>query len=74
MLAKYEEYSNTIRKVPENYCLVYWNEEGKACFDMDGATKGYRNKIEQGYNNWIEQDRFHLKEFLAHFISEELIQ
>ncbi|MEK4025472.1 hypothetical protein [Sporosarcina sp. FSL W7-1283] len=72
MLAKYEGYTDTIRKVPENYCLVYWDDEGKAHFDMDGATKEYRNKIEQGYKNWIEKDSWEQKEFLAHFVSEEL--
>jgi hypothetical protein len=68
MLAKYEEYTNTVRKVPENYCLIHWDDEGTAHFDMDGATKVYRDKIEDAHEAWITLDPYNDKESLVDFV------
>lgn len=42
--ARYEEGTDTIRSVPENYCLIAW-QDGQPIFDVDGATEaGFEEK------------------------------
>jgi hypothetical protein len=67
---------NTIRKEPENYCLIHFEDEqsgkrGEAKFDMDGATKGYRHKVKKAFKQWelIGINDLHL---LADIVSAEL--
>lgn len=42
VLARYEAGSNTVRKVPENYCLIAFDGEGQPKFDAEAATLPYR--------------------------------
>lgn len=67
----YQPYSDTIRKVPQNYCLICWDEENKPIFDLDGATKQYRDKVEKAYKVWVESGSNN-KEDLAKRVHLEL--
>ncbi|MED4284939.1 hypothetical protein P4679_23770 [Priestia megaterium] len=70
-LAIYQPYSDTIRKVPQNYCLICWDGENKPTFDLDGATKQYRDKVKKAYKVWIESVSNN-KEDLAQCVHLEL--
>jgi hypothetical protein len=37
--AVYEPYTDTIRMLPENYCLIAWNADKTPNFDVDNAVK-----------------------------------
>lgn len=66
--ARYEEGSNTVRKVPENYCLIAWEgsvwdfQTGKMTtgdlnspkFDVDAATLPWRSICEQAHNEFVK--------------------
>lgn len=72
-LTKYEESTNTIRKVPENYCLIHWDNKGSVHFDMDGATKTYRNKVEEAHNIWFKNgsnNRFLLAMYVHYALAD----
>lgn len=53
VLARYEEGSNTVRKVPENYCLIKFDFDGEPQFDIDGASVPYRHLVKEGYQQWL---------------------
>jgi hypothetical protein len=81
--ARYEIGTDTIRKIPENYCLIAWNENGDPIFDVDRATIKYRELIEESYNYWsiidfeqigIEKTGIEQKEVLATIISNKFKQ
>ena len=69
----YEEYTNTIRKVPQNYCLICWDQNGIAIFNLDGATKDYRNKVKIAYLNWLSLETED-KNLLAELVAEQIIK
>ena len=75
--ATYETYSNTIRKQPENYCIIAW-EDGditKPIFDVDAAQKPWRDIAQRAHAEFIKShnqknsDREN-KEWLAWLISQ----
>ncbi len=85
LYARYEEFSNTIRKVPENYCLIAWenetfsHEEGrmlggdlkKPIYDTDAATIRFRPACQRAYE-WFLLCGSTDKNILAKIVSEEL--
>ena len=79
--AVYEQSTNTIRKYPENYCLIAWEggDITKPNFNVDAATVEYRHIIEKAHAeftkniNQRKSDREN-KEWLAWLISEWLIE
>ncbi|MGV2887564.1 hypothetical protein [Paenibacillus taichungensis] len=52
VLARYEAGSNTIRKVPENYCLIAFDKDDQPKFDVDAATIPYRDLVVTAYDKW----------------------
>lgn len=78
----YEKYSDTIRLIPANYCLVAFGREGTKDFlEMDAATKQYLPILEESIKDYEKQrtfqcyknkpDEFH-KCWLAWLISERI--
>lgn len=46
--ARYEEATETIRAIPQNWCLVHWIDETwklEPRYDMDAATEPYREMV-----------------------------
>lgn len=72
-LATYNEYSNTIRKEPENYCLISWNnkESKSPKFDVDSATIPYRIFVESAYKEWVSGN-VNDKNLLAKMVSDSI--
>jgi hypothetical protein len=68
VLAHYEEGSNTIRKVPENYCLIAFGQDGNPRFDVDGATVPFRRFVKEAYLRW-ELSGSNSKHRLAAYVS-----
>lgn len=52
VLAKYQAGSNTIRKIPENYCLIAFDEVDQPKFDVDVMTTPYRDLVIAAYDMW----------------------
>ncbi|MCK2000563.1 hypothetical protein MZM54_04030 [[Brevibacterium] frigoritolerans] len=73
MQAIYQNGSDTIRKLPENYCLIAFRTNGdkEVDFDVDGATVPYREFVQDAYQKWQENDSKDKNE-LAALVSEEI--
>jgi hypothetical protein len=61
----------TIRKVPENYCLIAWDKDGNPQFDIDAATTEYRQVVKEAYDIWESQE-IKKKEILATIVNNKL--
>jgi hypothetical protein len=68
VLARYEEGSNTIRKVPENYCLIAFTELREPIFAIDAATMPYRSLVEGAWGDWVKSEGIS-KDTLAALVS-----
>jgi len=78
----YEKYSDSIRLIPENYCLVAFGSEGTKDFlEMDKATEKYLPLLElaikdyereKGYACNKNKSEEYLKGWLTWLISERL--
>lgn len=54
ILATYEAGSNTIRKVPENYCLIsFLGSDEQPEFDVDHMVTAYQHLVKQAYGRWL---------------------
>lgn len=71
MQATYQNGSDTIRKIPENYCLIAFRTNGdkEVDFDVDGATVPYREFVQAAFQKWQENDSKDKNE-LAALVSE----
>ncbi|MGO4497835.1 hypothetical protein AB4114_18305 [Paenibacillus sp. 2RAB27] len=70
-MAGYEEGCNTIRKVPENYCLIAFREDDGPIFDVDAATIPHRDRIVGVFEKWLKSDG-QSKDILSAKVSQEL--
>jgi hypothetical protein len=53
----FETYSNTIRSIPENYCLICWENDdiNRPVFNMDGAvTEDIRNLCREAHAEFLK--------------------
>jgi hypothetical protein len=71
VLARYEEGTQTIRKVPENYCLIAFDDNRTPRFDVDAATTSYRCLVERAWGDWVKSEGSY-RHTLAAFVSVAL--